>query len=111
VQQDWREPGQTSLRDLGAEVGSAERAVTQLEWMASSAGIARSLADAIDRLGPTVGDLDRSDSWPLPATAALLAAVRENSSLVSWLSVLPRLSRTAPSDSGHAAIVARLPTL
>ena len=36
VEREWHEPGQSSLRELGTEVGGAERAVTQLEWMASS---------------------------------------------------------------------------
>jgi hypothetical protein len=36
VHRKWREPRQSSLRDLGAATGGAEHAVTLLEWMASS---------------------------------------------------------------------------
>jgi hypothetical protein len=55
-------------------------------------GGAQQLQTALAELRPTVHDLNTWRAWSLPPTMELLAAIRRNSSLDVWLSVLPSLS-------------------
>jgi hypothetical protein len=85
---------------VGAVVGlsAEERAQVRERLLTLLAGetspwMAWEFAEAVARLDPTVADLRASDSWPFPPTPALLAAVRKNSGLPAWLTLLPLLSR------------------
>ena len=59
--------------------------------------LATTLADVAAQLSPTVRDLSTWRTWIAPPTANLLAAVRQNSNLDSWLETLPSL---APLSGG-----------
>lgn len=48
--------------------------------------------DKIAQLNPTVRDLRACDSWLIPPSNELLAAVRQNSELADWIAFLPSLS-------------------
>ena len=50
----------------------------------------------IPQLNPTIADLSTCHTWIDPPTLELLAAVRRNSTLAEWLTVLPMLA-PAPS--------------
>jgi hypothetical protein len=63
----------------------------------TTSGMAAALARELVLLDPTVHDLRTWRAWAVRPTAELLAAVRRNSALTSWLAVLPSLT----SLSGH----------
>jgi len=65
----------------------------------TSSGDARDLEDRLAQFRPTLHDLSKWRTWACPPTADLLAAVRQNSTLVAWLASLPSLSTGTPLSS------------
>jgi hypothetical protein len=57
----------------------------------SESSVVTKLANTLARYGPTINDLSCWRDWTAPPTAALLAAVRQNSTVNDWLSALPSL--------------------
>jgi hypothetical protein len=49
------------------------------------------VVDLLARLNPTAGDLEGARSWQVPPDPQMLAEVRKNSTLQSWLAVAPTL--------------------
>ena len=58
----------------------------------TNSGEAEQLVGGLAQLDPTVHDLRTWRAWAVRPTAELLAAVRQNSALTSWLAALPSLS-------------------
>ena len=75
----------------------ARDALLTLLARATNSRLAEGLADGLVQLDPTVHDLRTCRAWAVGPTAGLLAAVRRNSELTSWLAALPSL--TSPSGS------------
>jgi hypothetical protein len=60
---------------------------------------AERLAGVMAQLDPTVHDLRTWRAWAVRPTAELLAAVRRNSALISWLAALPSLASLSGSPA------------
>ena len=60
---------------------------------------AEQLAGVVAQLDPTVHDLRTWRAWAVRPTAELLAAVRRNSALTSWLAALPSLTSLSGSPA------------
>jgi hypothetical protein len=82
----------TALEPTADEQAQARHALLALLPAQTDRWAAKALTDAVARLSPTAADLGGFDDCPFPPTAALLAAVRENTGLRAWLTVLPLLS-------------------
>ena len=61
--------------------------------------MAEVLAGGLAQFDPTVHDLRTCHAWALRPTAELLAAVRRNSALISWLAALPSLTSLSRSPA------------
>ena len=81
-----------ALEPTASEQTQARHALLALLPAQTDRWAAGALTDAVARLSPTAADLGGFDDCPFPPTAALLAAVRENTGLRAWLTVLPLLS-------------------
>jgi hypothetical protein len=58
----------------------------------ADAAEARQLAEMLARLDPTVDDLANWHDWAVAPRPELMAAVRPNSTISTWLDALPFLS-------------------
>jgi hypothetical protein len=94
--------GSSRLSDLGGagHWGTSDRrardALLRLLAHETDHAAAR-LAGLLAQLDPTVHDLRTWRVWSVQPTAELLAAVRRNSALTSWLAALPSLTSGSPA--------------
>jgi Domain of unknown function (DUF4062)/NACHT domain len=77
----------------------ARRALLGMLAAQPSEALSARLVDELAQLDPKASDLSGWSAWQVPPTGELLAAVRRNSKLAAWLSVLPALG---PISSGSA---------
>ncbi len=101
--------GLVQLAQTEADKRHAREALLGLLASQTDVGTAARLVGGLVQLEPTVHDLNTWPSWAVSPTGELLAAVRRNSTLATWLAVLPSLSslsgslsRDRPSQAGQA---------
>jgi len=81
-----------TLAALGLEERNlARQALLRQLVRGTNAKHAATLVGVLSRLEPDVQALETWQSWAIPADRNLLAATRRNSTLSSWLEVLPKL--------------------
>lgn len=81
----------TALSPTAADQDTARHHLLNLIASESNPAAAQHLVSAAVRLQPRASDLANPRQWAIPPSPAMLAAIRRNSPLTSWLASLPAL--------------------